>query len=103
MRNSRNTENKVIITLFFVVIIIFAGLFLGRSYILNYINSSVSLNQTTSELFSSATSKDFDIDREQVVDLEIFSNQKFNELEKNSFSLPQFRAGRKNPFQSINQ
>lgn len=103
MRSSRDMENKAIITLFILVILLFVGLFVGKNYIFNYINSNVSLNQTTSQLLSSATSKEFNIDKKEVVDLEIFSKEKFNDLEKNSFSLPRFGVGRKNPFQNLNQ
>lgn len=103
MKNPRSAENKIIITLFILVILVFVGMFVGRDYVFNYINSNTTLSQTTSEMFSSATSKDFDVDKEQVLDLKIFENRKFNDLERNTFSLPRFGTGRKNPFQSINQ
>ena len=103
MRSSRNSENKAIIILFILVILIFAGLFLGRDHVFSYINSNVSLEQTTSQLLSSATSKEFDVDKSQVLDTTIFQKKKFQELDRNAFSLPSLGAGRKNPFQSINQ
>jgi hypothetical protein len=94
----KQKENKIVIVLFVLVILFFSAAFLGRDYILNYIDKSISVQETASNLYSDAVKKEFNINEEELLDLSLFEKEKFQKLKENPVSLPGFRAGKNNPF-----
>ena len=98
MSNFQSRENKFIIVLFFVVLLLFGGVFVAREYIYYYIETNIDLDKTTFDLFSPTASREIDISNVEVIDVKIFDKEEFQELQRNPISLPRFNTGKKNPF-----
>lgn len=102
MNNFQQKENKIILIVFIVIILIFSTLFVIRDYIFNYINKGVNSNDYSSNIDTDIVNKEFEIEQESLLDISVFEKEKFQELKEWRILLPEFKAGKNNPF-NINE
>jgi hypothetical protein len=98
MKNFQQKENKVILIVFIAIILIFGALFAARDYIFDYINKGADSNGYSSNIDPDIVNKEFEIEQESLLDISVFEKEKFQELKEWRISLPEFKAGKNNPF-----
>ncbi len=99
MIGKKDRVNKIIISLFVLVIIFLGVFYFFRENVFQYVDKNFSLGKTSSELISSNLSRKIDFEDEDLLNSDLFNRPKFQNLKTNSISLPRFQTGKNNPFQ----
>jgi hypothetical protein len=93
-------EDKIILTVFVLIILVFGGLFIVRDHIFDYISKGA-YSEKNLKLGADIVDPEFNIEQENLLDISVFEKKKFQDLQEDHILLPDFQTGKNNPFDVV--